>query len=288
MSSPWIQHVKQFQRNNGCSYKDAMIHARASYQPVSGGKFSINKMRKKVIPKQARKITKAMRQFESFVPEEYQDEFSTAQGLVSQAGNMDGGKFRLGKALRKTKNTVSRVAHTTKDVARVAAPLMMMSGNPALMSVGAALEGGIQATGGSFNSRLGRKEARGTRAPDGMDGGRFNLKHAVRKARHTATRVAPVANVIDPRAGSALELVGNGFNSKGGYLRKLNIKTSHEPMGSFYTQSNQGGSFRTQGGSYRVQGAGLQGGGGSSHCRQCGAIHGGNLLPKSLNDRNYR
>ena len=34
--SAWIQHVKRFQEANGCSYKDALKHASATYQKGSG------------------------------------------------------------------------------------------------------------------------------------------------------------------------------------------------------------------------------------------------------------
>jgi len=34
--SEWIQHVKRFQQANGCSYKDALKHASATYQRGSG------------------------------------------------------------------------------------------------------------------------------------------------------------------------------------------------------------------------------------------------------------
>jgi hypothetical protein len=38
--SAWIQHVKRFQEANGCSYKDALKHAGATYLKGSGdGKF---------------------------------------------------------------------------------------------------------------------------------------------------------------------------------------------------------------------------------------------------------
>jgi hypothetical protein len=34
--SEWIKHVKRFQAENGCSYKDALKHASATYQKGSG------------------------------------------------------------------------------------------------------------------------------------------------------------------------------------------------------------------------------------------------------------
>jgi len=41
--SAWIQHVKRFQEANGCSYKDALKHASATYQKGSGfGKYDPN------------------------------------------------------------------------------------------------------------------------------------------------------------------------------------------------------------------------------------------------------
>ena len=40
--SAWIQHVKRFQEANGCSYKDALKHASATYQKGSGLRNATN------------------------------------------------------------------------------------------------------------------------------------------------------------------------------------------------------------------------------------------------------
>jgi hypothetical protein len=40
----WISHVKAFQAQHGCSYKDALKHASPSYRAMKGGK--INHLRK--------------------------------------------------------------------------------------------------------------------------------------------------------------------------------------------------------------------------------------------------
>ena len=42
--SEWIAHVKAFQAQNGCSYKDALKHASPSYRAMKGGK--INRLKK--------------------------------------------------------------------------------------------------------------------------------------------------------------------------------------------------------------------------------------------------
>lgn len=58
MSSAWIQHCKAYQQQHGCSYKDAMKHARETYNPseMSGGSMkSLIKKGKKMAVKEAKK-----------------------------------------------------------------------------------------------------------------------------------------------------------------------------------------------------------------------------------------
>ena len=38
--SEWIAHVKAFQAQHGCSYKDALKHASPSYRAMKGGKIN--------------------------------------------------------------------------------------------------------------------------------------------------------------------------------------------------------------------------------------------------------
>ena len=51
MPTRWIQHVKEFQQKHNCSYKDAMVHSKASYtKDVKGGSIqSIVKKGKKLV-----------------------------------------------------------------------------------------------------------------------------------------------------------------------------------------------------------------------------------------------
>jgi len=44
----WIEHVKRYQSENGCSYKDALKEAKSSYTPKTGGKLKIKKAFKKL------------------------------------------------------------------------------------------------------------------------------------------------------------------------------------------------------------------------------------------------
>jgi hypothetical protein len=42
--SEWIAHVKAFQAQHGCSYKDALKHASPTYRAMKGGK--VNRLKK--------------------------------------------------------------------------------------------------------------------------------------------------------------------------------------------------------------------------------------------------
>jgi hypothetical protein len=42
--SEWIAHVKKFQAQHGCSYKDALKHASPTYRAMKGGK--VNRLKK--------------------------------------------------------------------------------------------------------------------------------------------------------------------------------------------------------------------------------------------------
>ena len=86
-----------------------------------------------------------------------------ARAYSEQADQLSGGKFNFHHAMRKAGHTVGKI----KQVSKIAAPIMMASGNPALMAAGAAMETGIVATGGSFRT-AGAGVRGGSLSCDGM------------------------------------------------------------------------------------------------------------------------
>lgn len=139
-SSPWVAHVKQYQQQHGVSYKEAMSLARPSYTPVSsGGKFSIHKAHKALKRKHVgRKIQNSVHRAQKFADDnaglisEMDSQFGTdITGAVRQgnsaigsaeqyASQVQGGKFKLKNAIRKTVHSVKRA----KQIARVAGPVL--------------------------------------------------------------------------------------------------------------------------------------------------------------------
>lgn len=65
MASDWIEHVKQYAKQNGVSYKQAMKDAKPSYKKVEGGKMKAkNVVRKtKNTVKRGVKVAKALEPF---------------------------------------------------------------------------------------------------------------------------------------------------------------------------------------------------------------------------------
>lgn len=136
-----------------------MSAARASYTPVgvSGGKFSVRKAVRKV-HNVGKKAQKGVHKAQRFVAanagliDEFDDEFGTnVSGGVRQAnhaidraehyGNsVQGGRFNLKKAARKTVHTARRV----KQIARTAAPILSV----VAPEVGLPLAAAVAATGG--------------------------------------------------------------------------------------------------------------------------------------------
>lgn len=146
MSSPWIQHVKNYQAQNGGSYRDAMQNARPSYNSnMTGGKFNLkNALRKtkNTVKKVSHEVNNNIDKYGQFVPQEYQNQLSQVQGYANQAQDLTGGKFNLNRAMRKTKNTVKQV----KNVARIAAPVLSV----VAPEFGIPLEAAVLATGGKI------------------------------------------------------------------------------------------------------------------------------------------
>ena len=106
-----------------------------------------------------------------------------ARTISGQADLLSGGKFNLHHAMRKAGHSLAKI----KQVSKIAAPLMIASGNPALMAAGAAMETGIVATGGSFRT-----------AGAGMSGGAF--QHCDGRCPHCGLGQAPLKpkGYLDP------------------------------------------------------------------------------------------
>jgi hypothetical protein len=174
MSSPWIQHCKQYQAQHGCSYREALSNAGASYQSQSGGSLkSVARKVRRTVNKGAHHAKKGSAQANSFVkqngalidsvnPQAAAALRDANKRLQSTTGAVDhvidqtgGGVKHLG---RKIKHTVHRAKKISKKAAAAmdqAAPFVAMV-NPELaatMEVASmGIKSGNQMSGGSFKS----------------------------------------------------------------------------------------------------------------------------------------
>jgi len=133
--SEWINHVKQYQAEHGCSYKDALKCAKATYKKgdcdaIEGGKLNMKKVKKvvnkgaKVVKKAAKGLQKNEKFVKMVVGDEYADNIDKAIKVSKKASKIadeietqTGGSIKdLG---RKAKNTVKRVKKVTKKVTKV-------------------------------------------------------------------------------------------------------------------------------------------------------------------------
>jgi hypothetical protein len=90
MPSNWIQHVKKYQDDHGCSYRDAMTLSRPSYtkeSPTVGGKIQISNI-----------VKKAQKKINSLGPQTKEDSPTV------------GGKMKIKNVIRKAGKTMSAVA----------------------------------------------------------------------------------------------------------------------------------------------------------------------------------
>lgn len=129
MPTDWINHVKSYQAEHGCSYKDAMSGAKCSYkkgETMQGGKFNLKKAvnkGSKVVKKGARVLEKNKKLVKMVVGDEYADDIDKVTRQVKKASQVadaietqtGGGVKHLG---RKVKHTVGKVRKTTKQVTR--------------------------------------------------------------------------------------------------------------------------------------------------------------------------
>ena len=163
----WTDHVKAYQQHHGCSYKQALSGASASYQPASSGAGL------KSLARKAKNTTKrGMKLADTAMPYAQQaaqmaniqvpGELAAAYGLAKQ---VNGGNLR--STMRKAKHTaqrVKKVSNKVMKVADVAMPYVEMAGLTVAPELVAAYEGAklIQkATGGSFKAHGGSFKTHG-------------------------------------------------------------------------------------------------------------------------------
>lgn len=149
MSSPWIQHVKQYQANHGGTYKEAMSASKATYMPMNGGKFNVKTAARKTVntvkkgAKMGKKGLKATNAYYDanqeligeVVGSERAAELMQARKTLGDIDQLTGGKFKLDRAIKKTKR-----------IARIAAPILSV----VAPEVGIPLTTALALSGGSF------------------------------------------------------------------------------------------------------------------------------------------
>jgi len=187
MANAWTQHVQNYrQQHPGMSYKDALKMAASTYQPVSGGKFSMKgamKSAKAGLKQGQAAVTQGQQLMEqnAHLVSAFDNQFGTkvgktvargnklanqGQAIAAQAQEMTGGKFVLKNAIRKTKNTAKRVGKVSNNVLDQVeryAPLV-----EGVVPFGAQIQSGLSAarmvadaTGGSFRTHGGSFKVQG-------------------------------------------------------------------------------------------------------------------------------
>lgn len=133
MPSDWINHVKSYQKDHGCSYKEALKCSACSYkkQPKStmdGGKFSLPKAVKKTskgISKASNALEKNKKFVKLVVGDEYANDIDKISRQAKRAANVahkiesNVGGAGIPKHLgRKVKNSVQKARKVTKRVTK--------------------------------------------------------------------------------------------------------------------------------------------------------------------------
>lgn len=153
----WIEHCKNYAKQNNIPYKQAMKEARASYNPVEGGKFNMKKIKKTVnnISKGAKKASKFVDNNEhylDFIDKDLANNVKNINNTYKDVRGVSGGKFKLKNALRKTKNTVNRAQKVAKELQPYADMAMELSGSGMCPHCGSG-----SVSGGSFKAIGGGK-----------------------------------------------------------------------------------------------------------------------------------
>jgi len=115
----WTDHCKNYSKENGCSYKEAMTLGKSSYSSTTGGKINIKKIVRKV-RNSTKKGSQLFNEHGHLVGE--LDKSGKISTKLNQLNNtvgkindtidtIDGGKFNFKNAARKAKHTVSKVSN---------------------------------------------------------------------------------------------------------------------------------------------------------------------------------
>lgn len=138
--SEWINHVKQYQAEHGCSYKEALKCARCSYKKgsIEGGKFNLKKTVNKGakgIKKGAKVLKKNEKLIKFAVGDEYADTVDKAIKVSNRASKIadevetQTGAGKVKHLGRKVKHSVGKARKITKQVSRNVdqyAPILQM------------------------------------------------------------------------------------------------------------------------------------------------------------------
>lgn len=126
--SEWINHVKQYQAEHGCSYKEALKCARCSYKKgsIEGGKFNLKKTVNKGakgVKKGAKVLKKNEKLIKFAIPDEYADTVDKAIKVSNKASKIaDQVETQTGAGVkhlgRKLKHSVGKAKKITKQVSR--------------------------------------------------------------------------------------------------------------------------------------------------------------------------
>lgn len=172
--SAWVQFVKQYQKENGLSYKEALKQAGPHYkktdQQISGGKINLKTV-KKTINKGAKKLSKGTKKTSKFIdknthyldyinPDLGKDLGDFNEGLKSVSSVSDKVVSKTGGNLktvaRKAKNTVNRIKKESKKANLVldrVSPMVAMVNPEAGASLQAVSKGLNAINGGKLGSK---------------------------------------------------------------------------------------------------------------------------------------
>jgi hypothetical protein len=188
----WVTHVKCYQAEHNCSYKDAMSGAKSSYKKgstaVEGGKFNLSKAVKKITKgaKRGSKLVEQHKDLAKLVAPQYADQIdkvSKASNKVNQFANLvdtqTGSGFNLKKAVRKA----------TKGTKRAAKGLEK---NKQLINL---------VTGDKYSDQIdkaSRQMGKAVRIADAVDGvvDGAGIKHFGRKLKHSVHKGAKIAKKV--------------------------------------------------------------------------------------------
>ena len=193
--SEWINHVKQYQAEHGCSYKEALKCARCSYKKgsIEGGKFNLKKTVNKGakgVKKGAKVLKKNEKLIKFAVGDEYADTVDKAIKVSNRASKIaDEVETQTGAGVkhlgRKVKHSVGKARKITKQVSRNVdkyAPILEMVAPEVVAPVMAANEGVKRINGSGLGS------TRKGKVNPYLNGGSF----AVPKASHGGSFAVPV------------------------------------------------------------------------------------------------